>query len=787
MKRFVVLILTGIVILQMKSPVLAQQATGDYVQYANILQGTDSHLKLSRGNTIPCVVMPHGVHAWSAQTGEKGTGQKYEYRADRIVGFDQTHQCNSWMNDYAVFALMPEVGTLVLDERERGARFSHSNEHGQPNYYSVKFDNGIRTEIAPTERCAHLRFSFPATGDAYLVLDGNVGTSRMEIDPQAREIRGWVKNMPWGSPGINAAKDSLCEYFILRFDRPFAEWGLWEGVHHSSQAGETIGEGERVGAWIRFRRGSKVQVKVAGSFISPGQAQVNFDREIAGDRNLEVTKARGADVWNGLFGRMKVEGGTEEELRTFYSCLFRASCFPRIFYDIREDGSPYYRSPYDGKVHEGYMFADNGLWDSFRSHMPLNVLFFPTYQGRYVCSLMDAREQGGWFPAWSAPGETGVMIGNHAITVLADAWAKGIQTFDPEAALEAYFYEATHGSRFGGSVGRSEHADYFSLGYIPFRSAIGAVARTLEYCFDDFCGFELARRTGNIFYEGVFRRQVFNYKNVFDPSDGFMKGRNANGSFDDTFNPYRWGSMFAPGDYVEGNAWHWTWSVFHDVNGLIDLFGSKEAFAAKMDSVFILPQTVDFSEYGVIQHEMAEMLEMDMGQYCHGNQPIQHMPYLYCYAGQPWKTQYHVREICRRMYSSSPAGYPGDEDQGSTSAWYVWSAMGMFPVTPGVDQYVIGSPVFGKMTLTLENGNQFVVEAEGNSPENVYIQSATLNGTVLDRNYLYHSEVVQGGILHLVMGPEPNEERGIGLSAAPFSVSNEGRIGGTAQGLTYRP
>ena len=766
-----VLLFTCILALQMGSPALAGHATGDWVRYANVLQGTDSRLELSRGNTIPCVMMPHGVHAWSAQTGAKGTGQKYEYRAGQIVGFDQTHQCNSWMNDYAVFALMPEAGRLVLDEQLRGAGFSHANEHGQPNYYSVTFDNGIRTEIAPTERCAHLRFSYPAKKDAYLVLDGNVGISRFEIDPEAREIRGWVMNMPGTAAGFNAAKDSLREYVILHFDRPFIEWGIWEGVHHDSRTGDTLGEGERIGAWIRFPKGCQVQVKVAGSFISPEQARVNFDREIARDRTLDVTKKRGADVWNELFGRIEAEGGSEEELRTFYSCLFRASCFPRMFYDIREDGSPYYQSPFDGRVHEGYMFADNGLWDSFRCHMPLNVLFFPAHQGRYVRSLLDAREQGGWFPAWSAPGETGCMIGNHAITVLTDSWVKGIRTFDPKAALEAYFYESTHGSRFGGSVGRSEYADYLSRGYIPFRSTVGAVAKTLEYCFDDFCAYQLARETDNSLYSDIFVRQVLNYRQVFDPTDGFMKGRNADGSFDATFNPYRWGSLFAPGDYVEGNAWHWTWSVFHDVKGLISLFGSNERFVAKMDSVFILPPAVDFSEYGVIQHEMAEMIEMDMGQYCHGNQPIQHMPYLYCYAGQPWKTQYHVREICRRMYHSSPAGYPGDEDQGATSAWYVWSAMGLFPVTPGVDQYVIGSPVFDKMTLTLENGNQFVVEAEGNAPENVYIQSASLNGIALDRNYLYHSEVVRGGVLHLVMGPEPDKGRGTSPSASPYSFS----------------
>lgn len=741
------------------------------VQYANILQGTGSTVELSHGNTIPCVMMPHGVHAWSAQTGKKGTGQKYEFRADRIVGFDQTHQCNTWMNDYAVFALMPELGEPVVDEQARGALFSHDDEYGQPNYYSVQFANGIRTEIAPTERCAHLRFSFPAKGgDAVLVLDGNVGESSVEIDPEHRQIRGWAKNHPWGSPGVNPAKDGLVEYFILQFDKPFTSWGTWEGVDNTLSEGDTAREGERVGAWLKFRRGAKVQVRVAGSYVSAEQARVNFDREIASDTKLEQTRERGAKVWNDLFGRMRAEGGSEEELRTFYSCLFRASCFPRMAYDIREDGMPVYFSPWDGLVHEGYMYTDNGHWDSFRSHMPLNVLLFPTYQQRYVVSLLDAHDQHGWFPAWSAPGETGVMLGNHASTIFADAWAKGLRGFDPKRALEGYLHDVTNASKWSGSVGRGE-SEYYELGYIPFRSAVGAVAKTLEYCFDDFCAWKLAGETGNDFYAGIFSRQLLNYRNVFDKSDNFMKGRLADGTFDPTFSPYRWGSLFAPGDYCEGNAWHWTWSVFHDVQGLIDLFGSDEVFVAKMDSVFTLPPICDFSEYGTLQHEMAEMIEADMGQYCHGNQPIQHMPYLYTYAGQPWKTQRRAREICRRLYHSGPDGYPGDEDQGSSSAWYVWSAMGLFPVTPGVDQYVIGSPVFGRMTLTLEDGKVFTVEAEGNSPDNVYIQSATLNGEALDRNWLTHEEVISGGVLHLVMGPQPNEKRGTTKDAAPYSMS----------------
>lgn len=737
-------------------------AEKDYTQYVNTLQGTDSHFGLSHGNTYPTAGMPYGVHFWSPQTGRNGDGFKYTYSADAIRGFAQAHQCSPWVSDYAVYSFMPVVGPLVVNEDARASKFSHDNEIGKPHYYSVKLDNGATTEMAPTERGVHLRFSFPAgKDDAWLVLDGYTEMSSIHIDPEHHTVSGWVNNQRF----FNDSK-SYRNYFVVEFDKPFESWGLWENVNDSIMEGCTTGVGKGYGAYLKFKPGTKVQAKAASSYISAEQARVNLDMELGKDRKLEDTKSRGQKRWNELLSRIDVEGGTEEELRTFYSCLFRANLFSRMFYELRPDGTPYYYSPYDGKIYDGYMFTDNGFWDTFRSQFPLTNILHPTMQGRYMQALLDAQKQCGWLPSWSCPGETGGMLGNHSISLLADAWVKGIRTFNPDEALKAYAHEVMNKGPWGGANGRAGWKEYFTLGYVPYPMSMGSTAQTLEYAYDDFCAWQLARMTGNKFYEDIFARHMYNYKNVFDPATGFMRGRGEDGKWTEPFNPIEWG-----GPYCEGNAWHYNWSVFHDVQGLIDLYGSDEAFVAKLDSVFTEPNVVEPGTYGGMIHEMVEMQLADMGQYAHGNQPIQHMPYLYTYAGQPWKTQYHVREIMKRLYDSSPKGFPGDEDQGGMSSWYVLSALGIYAVCPGTDQYVIGSPVFKKATITLENGNKFTVEAPGNSQENVYVKSATLNGRPYDLNYITYDDIANGGTLALEMSAEPDHNRGVSKATVPFSLS----------------
>lgn len=740
--------------LALSFPVFAEK---DLVQYVNTLQGTNSTYELSWGNTYPTTAVPYPMNSWSPQNGKNGDGWKYQYSATTIRGFQPTHQCSPWVGDYGVFSLMP-VPELVVDESKRATPFSHDKEIAKPHYYKVTLENGITTEFSPTTRSAHFRFSFPAKGDAFLVLDGYTKTSQVQIDVANHRITGYVHNGAF-SPKTHK------NYFIIQFDKPFVSYGTWENRKNTIQKNNLSREGEGIGAYVQFAKGSKVQAKVSTSYISPEQAEVTMTRELGKHSSVEVTKQAAADVWNQLLNRVLVEGGTEEDMKTFYSCMFRANLFSHKFYEEKEDGSPYYYSPYDEKIHDGYMFTDNGFWDTFRSQFPLTNILHPTMQGQYMQALLDAQEQCGWLPSWSFPSETGGMVGNHSISLLTDAWVKGIRTFDPEKALKAYAHEAMNKGPWGGANGRVRWKDYYQLGYIPYPESMGSTAQTLEYCYDDFCAYQLAKMTGNKFYEEVFARQIYNYKNVYDPSVGFMRGRKLDGSWAD-FDAFEWG-----GPYCEGNAWHYNWSVFHDVQGLIDLTGGDERFVAKIDSVFALPGIVKYGTYGTKIHEMLEMELAKMGQYAQGNQPIQHMIYLYSYAGQPWKTQYWIRQVMDRLYNSSENGYPGDEDQGGMSSWYVLSALGIYSVCPGTDEYVLGSPKFRKATITMEDGKKFVIEAKGNSKDNVYIQNATLNGKRHTRNYIHYSDIVNGGVLELQMGNQPEKTRGTAKEDRPFSLS----------------
>jgi len=731
----------------------------DLVRYVNTLQGTNSKHELTRGNTYPTTALPFGMHTWTPQTGRNGDGWKYQYFKDKIRGFQQAHQCSSWTNDYAVFSLMPGLDQLQVDENARELAFSHADEVARPDYYKVKFQNQISTEIAPTERGAHLRFSYPKGRKGFLVLDGYTNISGVTIDAKKRKISGYVNNGRGFKPGFKS-------FFVMYFDQPIKKFGTWENRKQTVHADSTTAEGLGKGAWLEFAAGSTVQVKVASSYISAAQAELNLSRELGAAKKLEQTQAKAAAVWNASLGKIQVEGGTEADKATFYSCFFRASLFSRKFYELDEKGQPYYFSPYDGKVHQGYMFTDTGFWDTFRAQFPLNAMLHPEMHGRYMNAMLDAYDQCGWLPSWSFPSEAGSMIGNHAISLFADAWVKGIRTFDPERALKAYQHEANNKGPWGPANGRDGWKEYYQIGYVPYPKYREATAKTLEYAYDDFCGYQLATQTNNSFFADVFSRNMYNYRNVYDKSSGFMRGRDVDGQWTKNFDPVEWG-----GPFTEGNAWHYQWSVFQDTEGLINLMGGNKAFTNKLDSVFSGPNTVKTGTYGGMIHEMTEMVMANMGQYAHGNQPIQHMVYLYNYANEPWKAQYHARNVMAKLYDATENGYPGDEDQGQTSSWYVLSALGFYSVTPGVDEYVFGSPAFEKTSIKLENGKTFTVLAKGNNKENVYIQSATLNGKPYTKNFIRHADIVNGGTLIFEMGPKPNTGRGLLSEDKPFSLT----------------
>lgn len=741
----------------MMSTALAQEK--DLVEYVNTLQGTNSKHELTRGNTYPTTALPFGMHTWTPQTGRNGDGWKYQYFKKTIRGFQQAHQCSSWTNDYCVFSLMPGTIKLTVNENDREVGFDHNNEIAKPHYYKVKLDNNVITEISPSERGAHLRFTFPKGQRSFLVLDGYTGMSGVSINLKERKVTGYVHN----GRGLT---DNLKSYFEIVFDKPFIAYGTWDNTNNSILSNELNAEGKGKGAYLEFNKGEIVQVKTASSYISQEQAALNLKIELGNHKTLEQSKSAAAKIWNAHLGKMLVEGGTEADKATFYSCYFRASLFSRQFFEYNKEGKPYYFSPYDGKVHQGFMFTDTGFWDTFRAQFPLNTIMQPTMHGRYMQALLAAYEQCGWLPSWSFPGEGGSMIGNHAISLFADAWVKGIRTFDPQEALKAYLHEATNKGPWGPANGRHGWKEYYQLGYVPYPEYREATAKTLEYAYDDFCGYNLAKMTNNGFYEDVFGKQMYNYKNVYDSSSRFMRGRQKDGSWVPNFDPIEWG-----GPFTEGNAWHYQWSVFQDPKGLIELMQGEQNFTAKLDSVFSVPNKVKVGTYGGLIHEMTEMVVANMGQYAHGNQPIQHMIYLYNYAGQPWKSQYRAREVMYKLYDATENGYPGDEDQGQTSSWYVLSALGFYSVCPGTDQYVIGSPMFNKITISLENNKKFIIEAPNNSRENYYISTATLNGKLYTKNFITHSDIVNGGVLKFEMSNKPNLQRGTGIEDRPFSLT----------------
>ena len=730
------------------------------VDYVSTLVGTQSDFQLSTGNTYPAIAMPWGMNFWVPQTGKNGDGWQYTYDANKIRGFKQTHQPSPWINDYGQFSLMPTVGEPVFDQNERASWFSHKAEVATPYNYQVYLaDYDVTAEVAPTERAAILRFTFPETDQANVVVDAFDKGSEITIQPEQRRIIGYSTRNSGGVP------EGFKNYFVIEFDKPFT---VYYTVNDSIiNEGETHITSSHAGAIVSFktRRGEQVNARVASSFISPEQAQLNL-RELGND-DLETVKMKGRQRWNDILSRIAVEDNNIDHLRTFYSCLYRSVLFPRSFYEIDAKGQPVHYSPYNGKVLPGRMFTDTGFWDTFRALMPFVDLMYPTMGQWMQEGLVNTWLESGFLPEWASPGHRNCMVGNNSASVVADAYLKGLRGYDVEQLWAAVVHGTGAVHPEVKSTGRLGYEYYNDLGYVPYDVGIKEnVARTLEYAYDDWCIYRLGKALGKSEEEiKVFADRAMNYRKVFDPETKLMRGKFQDGSFQKPFSPLKWGDAF-----TEGNSWHYTWSVFHDPQGLIDLMGGKNMFCQMLDSVFAVPPVFDDSYYGFTIHEIREMQIMNMGNYAHGNQPIQHMIYMYNYGGQPWKAQYWIRQVMDRLYTAAPDGYCGDEDNGQTSAWYVFSALGFYPVCPGSNQYVLGTPYFDKMTLSLENGKQVTITSEG---EGCYIQQMTINGKPYTRNYLDHSQLTNGCNIHYVMGTTPNKKRGTGKQDVPYSFSTD--------------
>ena len=748
------------------------------VDYVSTLVGTESKIELSTGNTYPAVAMPWGMNFWMPQTGKMGNGWAYVYSADKIRGFKQTHQPSPWINDYGQFSILPITGKAEFDQDKRASWFSHKAEIATPYYYRVYLaDYDIVAELAPTERACAMRFTYPENDKSFVVVDAFDKGSYVKILPEKQMIVGYTTKNSGGVP------DNFKNYFVVKFDKPF--------TYKAAVADGTVGEGNteatcnHAGAIIGFqtKRGEVVNVQVASSFISEEQALRNLGE--LKDGCFDRIKAEGRKTWNDVLGKIEIEDQNIDHKRTFYSCLYRSVLFPRSFFEYDAQGKAVHYSPYNGKVLPGYMFTDTGFWDTFRCLFPLLNVMYPSMNTKMQEGLVNAYKESGFLPEWASPGHRGCMVGNNSASIVADAYLKGLRGYDAEELWKAVVHGANNVHPTVSSTGRLGHEYYNKLGYVPYDVKINEnVARTLEYAYDDWCIYKFGKALGKSEKElKPFLARAYNYKNVFDPETKLMRGRNKDGKFQTPFSPLKWGDAF-----TEGNSWHYTWSVFHDPQGLINLMGGKQNFNQMLDSVFNVPPLFDDSYYGGVIHEIREMQIMNMGNYAHGNQPIQHMIYLYGYSGQPWKTQYWIREVMDKLYTAHPDGYCGDEDNGQTSAWYVFSAMGFYPVCPGSNQYVLGVPYFDKLTLHLENGKSLTVTAKGNSDDTRYVNAMTLNGETYNHNYLTHDAVMNGGNIVFDMSTTPNTQRGTLAEDVPYSLSNEmpAQKGGKAKKVKSR-
>lgn len=740
-----------------------ESAVCEPVDHVSVLVGTMSKHSLSTGNTYPAIARPWGMNFWTPQTGTMGDGWTYCYTADKIRGFKQTHQPSPWINDYGQFAIMPVTGEAVFNQDDRASWFSHKAEEAKPYYYGVYLaDHDVYVEMTPTERAAAFRIKYPENEASYFVVDAFDNGSYIKVIPEENRIVGYTTKNSGGVPS------NFKNWFVIESDTPFEYVRTISDGTDESESLES--RSSHSGAVVGFRISADrmVNLKVASSFISVDQALVNM-KEL-GDGDFDRLTAEGRSRWNEVLGRIKVDDDNIDNIRTFYSCLYRSVLFPRTLTETTEEGELVHYSPHSGEVCPGYFFTDTGFWDTFRCLFPLLNLVYPEMNGKMQEGLVNAYKESGFLPEWASPGHRGCMVGNNSASVVADAHIKGIRGYDIETLWEAVKHGANAVHPQVPTTGRLGWEWYNRLGYVPCDVGINeSAARTLEYAYNDWCIYTLGKALGKPEEEiGIYKERAMNYRNLYRQDASLMSGRKADGSFPDDFSPLKWG-----GDFTEGNALHYTWSVFHDPAGLISLMGGDDAFNANLDKVFDIPPHFDDSYYGFTIHEIREMQIMNMGNYAHGNQPIQHMLYLYNWSGQPWKTQQRIREVMDKFYTCNPDGYCGDEDNGQTSAWYVFSALGFYPVCPATDQYILGTPLFKKVEVSLPNGKALTISAPDNGKDKFYVADLKVNGRRYTRTYFDHDLLKNGADIRYRMSDVPSIDRSISADDRPYSFSKE--------------
>lgn len=699
-------------------------APDDAVSRVNPLIGSGSG-KIGYGGTMPFVTPPFGMTDWTPQTRQnKLSVVSYKYEDTTISGFIGTHQPAIWMGDYGYVTIMPEIGGLKTTPEARQLPFQHKDEIARPDYYSVWMDAGntrrIHAEMTATERCAYLRFTFPKGSAPRVLVEASRPGIAGQAEANAAEITGY--NPDRVDSGLGPFKlPNFKGYFVVQFRQIPSESGTY-GPKSQPSADAT-------GAWANFSANNEaVELRVGTSFLSIEQARANLKAEIpAWDFDAVQQKLRAE--WNEKLSRISVEGASEDQQKIVTTALYHALLYPRIF---SEDGR--YYSAFDDQIHQGESYTAYSIWDTFRAENSLLTLVAPERIPGMVTALLQNYKEGGWMPKWPNPSYTNIMIGTHADSLVAEAIRKHFTGIDRDLAWQAVYKDAMTPPDDDTKhrwADREPNTPYEArggltyskvLGFVPNDKTAEAASRTLEDAYDDWCVAQVAKALGKTKDYEFFLNRSLNYKHIFNPATGFMQAKNADGS---------WASE--KDGWTEGDHWVYTFAVFHDLPGLEALMGGPDKYNSLLDQHFA------------------------DGHNHHDNEPSHHYPYLYDFSGEPWKTQAKVREVANAEYANLPSGIDGDDDCGQMSAWYLFSAFGFYPVNPASGDYMIGSPLFQRMSLRLSSGKTFTVLAENNSDKNVYIQSATLNGKPLEKPLIAWEDIQSGSTLKLVMGPNPSK------------------------------
>ncbi|RED76836.1 GH92 family glycosyl hydrolase [Cohnella phaseoli] len=715
------------------------------LSYVNPLQGTASVYEYSYGNTLPLVSRPFGMASWSLQTREVKDGWFFHPSDRRLNGVRLTRQPSPWIGDYGQLLLLPQTGPSCLAPELRPSSYEPEKSTLRPDYLSVRFSRyRASLELTPAERSAAIRLAYEDSRNARLLLATYEGESSFQFDYAARTLSGFTRASRGGTP------DNFALYFVIAFDCELDETACDIYNAEFAPVGALSHTGEQLSASVGLKlpTDGTTQAKIGLSFISLEQAALNMEREL-GDADFDELRSQAAAEWEERLGTIEIKSDEAvDQLRTFYTCLYRTFLFPRKSYELDASGRTVHYSPFNGKLCEGPMYSDVGFWDVYRTTVPLFSLLCPRELGEMLQSWVLAYKESGWMPKWVSPGERGAMPGTLIDAVFADAIAKEIDGFDAQTAYQGLLKHATLPPDRD-MVGREGLDHYIRLGYLPDELVHHSVSHSLDYAYGDFCLSVIARALGDGESQLALSERARNYRLLFDAEVGFMHGRQESGAWRPDFNPLDWG-----GPYCEGGAWQCSWAVQHDIRGYAELLGGSEQMVRKLDELFAAKPHFNVGSYGMEIHEMSEMAAADLGQFAISNQPSFHFPYLFTALGAPSRTQYWARKTMEEHFSAEPNGLPGDEDNGSLSAWYIFGAMGMYPLCPGVPEYTLGSPLFGSMSVKLQNGRRLDIQSVNNSSDHKYVKSVALNGETHEKLFFTHAQLTEGAKIVFQMTDE---------------------------------